>query len=276
MSENLEFSPAADDVPASDGVSAATGVSGATSMVENEAPILEVVRLEKSFKVGGGRLLQVLRGADLAVQRGEIVAIMGESGSGKSTLLHVLGLLDTPTAGEVRFNGENAAYLSDRERARIRNREIGFVFQLYYLVPELTALENVYLPSLIRYSMLAWRGERHAVKERARELIEAVGLTARAKHRPHQLSGGESQRVALARALMHRPGVVLCDEPTGNLDPSTKGGIQKLLVDLNQHEGQAFVVVTHDRRLAAMAHRVLEIRKDGLLHQIDSSGWADA
>lgn len=262
MSENLEFSPAADGASA--------------SAAANASPILEVTNLEKSFKVGDSGLLQVLRGVDLAVHRGEMVSIMGESGSGKSTLLHLMGLLDSPTAGEVRFHGANAAYLGDRERARIRNREIGFVFQLYFLVPELNALENVYAPSLIRYPVMAWRRERRAVKERAAELLESVGLTPRMKHRPHQLSGGECQRVALARALMHRPGVVLCDEPTGNLDPSTKGGVEELFVELNQREGQAFVIVTHDRKLAARAHRVLKIRKDGVLHQIDPNDWKNA
>jgi lipoprotein-releasing system ATP-binding protein len=257
MSENLEFSPATDAAPP----------------VESETPILEVSGLKKSFKVGGGRMLEVLKGIDFAVRSGEIVSIMGESGSGKSTLLHLMGLLDSPTEGEIRFHGENAAYLSDREKARIRNREIGFVFQLYFLVPELTALENVYAPSLIRHSTLRWRGERKAVKERALELIEAVGLTDRMKHRPHQMSGGECQRVALARALMHKPGVVLCDEPTGNLDPATKGGVEELFLKLNESERQAFVIVTHDRKLAARADRVLRIRKDGLLHEIDPSDW---
>ena len=249
MSENLDFVPA--DTAAAE---------------EHGSPILEAIHLRKSFKVGGGGRLEVLRGVDFRVSAGEIVAITGESGSGKSTLLHLLGLLDTPTDGEVRFDGQNAAYLSDRDRARIRNQEIGFVFQLYFLVPELTALENVFTPSLIRHSVSAWWGRRHEARERARELLEVVGLTDRAGHRPHQLSGGESQRVALARALMHRPGVVLCDEPTGNLDPATKGGIHQLILDLNRREGQAFVIVTHDRNLAALAGRTLEIRKDGCLH----------
>ncbi|MBN2490228.1 MAG: ABC transporter ATP-binding protein [Planctomycetes bacterium] len=232
------------------------------------APILEAVGLRKSFRTGGGGRLEVLKGVDFKVHPGEIVAITGESGSGKSTLLHLLGLLDTPTDGEVRFHGTNAAYLGDRDRARIRNQEIGFVFQLYFLVPELTALENVFTPSLIRHSVAAWWGKRRAAREHAMALLERVGLAARAGHRPHQLSGGESQRVALARALMHRPGVVLCDEPTGNLDPGTKGGIHELILDLNRREGQAFVIVTHDRHLSALAGRTLEIRKDGRLHPV--------
>jgi len=261
MSETLEFSPRDEARPA-----------GRTGSPEGP-PILEAIGLHKSFKVGGGGRLEVLRGVDLRVRRGEIVAIMGESGAGKSTLLHLLGLLDTPTDGEVRFHGQNAAYLSDRDKARIRNREIGFVFQLYFLVPELTALENVFTPSLIRHSMAAWWKRRDEARRRAHELLKVVGLEERARHRPYQLSGGESQRVALARALMHHPGVVLCDEPTGNLDPATKGGVHELILDLNRREGQAFVIVTHDQNLAGLAHRVLEIRKDGRLHP--ATGEAD-
>jgi len=219
--------------------------------------ILEAVNLHKSYKVADGRRLEVLRGIDLRIRPGEIVAVTGESGSGKSTLLHLLGLLDTPTDGEVRFHGRNAAYLGDREKARIRNREIGFVFQLYFLIPELTSLENIYAPSLIQNSVLRWRSRRGAARERAQELLELVGLKDRATHRPAQLSGGECQRVALARALMHRPGVVLCDEPTGNLDPATKGGIHDLILDLNRTHGQAFIIVTHDRNLSSLADRLM-------------------
>ena len=259
MNETLDFSPA----------SAGEAASG-------PAVLLEAVNLHKSFRVGDSSRLEVLRGVDFRIHRGEIAAIMGESGSGKSTLLHLLGLLDTPTDGEVRFHERNAAYLNDRDRARIRNRDLGFVFQLYFLVPELTALENVFTPSLIQYSMLGWWRHRREVRERAGSLLETVGLQDRASHRPHQLSGGECQRVALARALMHRPGVVLCDEPTGNLDPSTKGGIHELILDLNQREQQAFIVVTHDQKLASLAHCVYEIRKDGKLHSVaDASPASD-
>lgn len=225
--------------------------------------VLTVSSLRRAFPVAGGGSLDVLNGIDLEIRAGEIVAIIGQSGAGKSTLLHLMGLLDTPTAGEVCFEGRNVAYLTDRERARIRNRAIGFVFQMYYLIPELTALENVFLPAMIQRSVIGWPGARGKARARATELLAAVGLSERTTHRPSQLSGGESQRVALARALMHRPDVVLCDEPTGNLDPSTKDGIHELIVRLNRDENQTFVLVTHDPSLTQLAHRVLEIGADG-------------
>lgn len=256
MSDTLDFTPH-DEAPQ-------TEMPGSGAL----PPLLEAVNLHKSYKVADGRRLEVLRGIDLQVRSGEIVAITGESGSGKSTLLHLLGLLDTPTDGEVRFSGRNAAYLGDREKAYIRNRGIGFVFQLYFLIPELTSLENIYTPSLIQNSVLRWRSRRGAARKRATELLEVVGLKDRATHRPGQLSGGECQRVALARALMHEPGVVLCDEPTGNLDPATKGGIHDLILDLNRTHGQAFVIVTHDRNLTSLSHRIMEIQKDGRLHSV--------
>lgn len=236
------------------------------------APLLEAVNLHRSYPVGGGGVLEVLRGVHLQVWPGEIVVIVGESGAGKTTLLHLLGLLDTPTEGEVRFRGRNVAYLPDRERARIRNREVGFVFQDYFLVPELTALENVCLPALIRHTAAGWLRARREARARAAALLEAVGLGERRHHRPHQLSGGECQRVAIARALFHRPGVVLCDEPTGNLDPRTKGGIHALLLRLHREAGQTFVIVSHDANLAALARRVYEIRRDGRLYPWDGSG----
>lgn len=226
-------------------------------------PIFEVQDLKRRFPVVGGGHLDVLNGVSFSVQAGEIVAIVGQSGAGKSTLLHLLGLLDTPNGGEIRFDGANVAYYSDRQRATIRNREIGFVFQMYHLLQELNALENVYLPSLIRHGIFRWGGKKKAARERARFLLDAVGLSARHAHRPNQLSGGECQRVALARALMHRPRIVLCDEPTGNLDLGTKEGIHDLIVEMNQRENQAFVLVTHDPSLTRLAHRVLEITTAG-------------
>jgi len=267
MSETLDRTPL--EEPGRSPGSSAGGETKPVGMpTPGETVLLESVNLQKSFQVGGGHQLEVLRGVDIQIHSREILAITGESGSGKSTLLHLLGLLDTPTDGEVRFQGKNVAYLNDREKARIRNRGIGFVFQLYFLVPELTSLENVFTPSLIENSVVKWWGKKREARERAEELLKVVGLKDRLHHVPGQLSGGECQRVALARALMHKPSVVLCDEPTGNLDPATKGGVHDLILELNRREDQAFVVVTHDKNLSNLAHRTLVIEKDGRLHQV--------
>ncbi len=224
-----------------------------------ERPVVLSARgIAKSYKVGGSRL-EVLRGVDLEVREGEVLAILGKSGCGKSTLLHVLGWLDRADAGEVHYEGKDRNRLTAAERARLRNRLMGFVFQFYHLMPELSALENVLLPTMIRDGRAAWRSGRAASVERARSLLAMVGLEARTHHRPAQLSGGERQRVAIARALQNEPRFLLCDEPTGNLDARTAEEVRALLWDLNRRQGQTMVIVTHDERLAAEAHRAVRL-----------------
>jgi lipoprotein-releasing system ATP-binding protein len=220
--------------------------------------VLSARGLEKRYRVGGGTL-QVLSGVDLDVREGEILAILGKSGCGKSTLLHVLGWLDGPDQGIVEYEGRDRARLPAQERARLRNVVMGFVFQFYHLLPELTALENVLVPAMIRHGPGAWRTARRAETERATDLLTTVGLAARIGHRPSQLSGGERQRVAIARALQNRPRFLLCDEPTGNLDGKTAEDVRTLLWDLNREERQTILVVTHDERLAAQADRVVHL-----------------
>ncbi len=229
--------------------------------------------LHKSYRVGG-RPLHVLKGVDLEVCEGEILAIVGKSGGGKSTLLHVLGMLDRADQGQIVFEGRDRAALGAAERARLRNQAIGFVFQFYHLLPELTALENVLLPAMIRHGGAAWRRERGAARERARALLALVGLGDRAHHRPAQLSGGERQRVAIARALENQPRLLLCDEPTGNLDGRTARDVQTLLWGLNERQRQTMIVVTHDERLAEEATRVLHL-DDGRIRERSTPGVED-
>jgi lipoprotein-releasing system ATP-binding protein len=227
-------------------------------------PLLEVHDVAKSFRIGG-ETLQVLQGVDFDLAEGEILAIVGQSGSGKSTLLHQIGLLDKPDRGSVVYKGVHMP-LTGAQAAFARNRTFGFVFQFYHLLPEFTALENVLMPALILRSWLSWRAARRELRERARSLLERVGLGARMRHRPPQLSGGERQRVAIARALMNQPPILLCDEPTGNLDRRTAEGVRELLWDLNRTERQSMIVVTHDAGIAGQAHRTLTLvdgRLDG-------------
>lgn len=219
--------------------------------------VIEARGLVKTFEEGG-RTLEVLRGIDFDVGTGDSIAIIGASGSGKTTLLQLLGGLDDPTSGSVLVSGENMHALGHAERGRLRNRALGFVYQFHHLLPEFSALENVAMPLLVR-------GARPGEAERsAAELLERVGLGERLHHRPGQLSGGERQRTAIARALVTRPGAVLADEPTGNLDRPTGQRVFDLLLELNASLGTSLVVVTHDAEIAARMRGVLEL-KDGLL-----------
>jgi lipoprotein-releasing system ATP-binding protein len=221
------------------------------------------VGLAKSYRLGR-TTLEVLKGVSFDVSPSEFVCIVGASGSGKSTLLHLLGLLDEPDAGDVWLHGVAAADLPRRRRNRIRCRDVGFVFQFYHLLGELTVLENVLLPAMVDTPPRRWLGRRKQLRDRAREVIEEVGLADRIRHRPKELSGGERQRVAIARALMNRPTILLADEPTGNLDSKTGSQIMKLLRRYNERHGQTTVMVTHDRALADEATRTL-VMKDGVL-----------
>jgi len=221
-------------------------------------PVLEARKLAKTYREGALET-PVFADLDLAIAPGEAVAIIGASGVGKSTLLHLLGGLDTPSAGEVRVAGQAMAVLSDAERGRLRNRALGFVYQFHHLLPEFTALENVMLPLLVRGEPPA------AALPPARALLEQVGLGHRLGHKPGELSGGERQRCAVARALVTRPACVLGDEPTGNLDETSAATVFALMLELNRAQGTALVMVTHDRRLARRLDRVLELR-GGRLH----------
>ena len=202
--------------------------------------------------------LQVLKGVDVHIHAGEIVTIAGSSGAGKSTLLHILGTLDLPDAGEVELNGKRIDVLRGKSLAALRNRHIGFVFQFHHLLPEFTALENVCIPGWIA------RTPRRVVEERGRQLLERLGLSDRADHKPGALSGGEQQRVAVARALVNKPSIVMADEPTGNLDSANARELHKWFFKLREEFGQTFLIVTHNEELAAMSDRVLHM-KDGLI-----------
>ena len=244
--------------------------SGATGIAvqEDPAPVVAAVDVVRSYGSGDSRV-DALRGVTFSVTPGEFVAIVGPSGSGKSTLLHLLGALDRPSSGTMRFFGRNVAELSDAELAVLRNREIGFVFQQFQLLPRTSAVANVALPLLYRGTS---RAER---RDRAIASLEAVGLAHRLDHRPNQLSGGEQQRVAIARALVTQPNLLLADEPTGNLDTKTGAEIIRLLHAVNAEHGCALVVITHDLEVAAQAPRQIRLR-DGLLEEPAPPGPAPA
>ncbi|MBB5061950.1 putative ABC transport system ATP-binding protein [Granulicella mallensis] len=225
----------------------------------SSSSMIVVESLRKSLRTGT-TTVEILKGIDFTIDKGEFAAIMGASGSGKSTLLGLLAGLDNPTSGNVHLNGTAISYLPEDKLAKLRGRTIGFVFQSYQLIPTLTALENVLLP----YELNDESGDRKAGLERARQLLVSVGLESRLDHYPVQLSGGEQQRVALARAFILRPPIVLADEPTGNLDTSNGKHVLDLLLQLNHAEGTTLVLVTHDPALADYATRVITLR-DGLV-----------
>jgi lipoprotein-releasing system ATP-binding protein len=216
--------------------------------------MLRATQLEKSY----GRL-KVLKGVDLEVSRGEVVAIVGASGAGKSTLLHILGTLDTPDKGQLTIHDQNIFSMSARPLAAFRNKSIGFVFQFHNLLPEFSALENVSIPALIRNP-----ADEAAIKTRATELLTMLGVGDRAHHKPSELSGGEQQRTAVARALINAPDIILADEPSGNLDSKNALELHKLFFQLRDQMRQTFIIVTHNEELSKMADRRIEL-KDGVV-----------
>lgn len=220
--------------------------------------LLKAEGIHKKYR-NGNKDLEVLKGIGLSIDKSEIVAIIGPSGAGKSTLLHILAGLDTPCKGKVNFDGTDLYGLSDEKRAFVRNRKMGFVFQYYHLMPEFSAMENIIMPAMISRGRSS-RDKRISAK--AKFLIEEIGIKRRAGHKPSQLSGGEAQRVAIARALINEPEIVFCDEPTGNLDSENAGLILKLIRGLNRDAGQAFLMVTHNEKVAGFADRILHI-EDG-------------
>lgn len=224
----------------------------------NDKAVLSCRNLGKSYEEGPEKVV-VLHNLQLELQAGERVAIVGTSGSGKSTLLNLLGGLDTPSAGSVWLAGEELSALNERDRGLLRNRALGFVYQFHHLLAEFTALENVCMPLLIGKASIA------EAKARATALLERVGLGHRLSHKPAELSGGERQRVAIARALVNRPGLVMLDEPTGNLDQHTAQGIQELMLELSQSLNTAFLVVTHDVGLARQMDRTLKLDEGQLV-----------
>jgi len=220
--------------------------------------LLELAHISKSYpSPGSGPVVEVLRDISLQLDAGEAAAVIGPSGSGKSTLLNIMGALDRPTAGVIRLDGRDIAGLAGKELAAIRNRQIGFIFQLHHLLPQCTVLENVMIPTLTGRTT-------DADRERARQLLGRAGLGRRLGHRPGQLSGGECQRVAVVRALINRPKLLLADEPTGSLDHAAAADLGRLLLELNREEGVALVLVTHSLELASRLPRTLELR-DGQL-----------
>ena len=218
--------------------------------------LIDIKQITRDFPLGQ-EIVKVLKGIDLLINKGEYVALMGPSGSGKSTLMNLLGCLDTPTAGSYMLNGKDVSNMSDDELAEIRNKEIGFVFQTFNLLPRTTALENVALP------MVYAGASKSARKERAEEVLADVGLADRMDHKPNQLSGGQRQRVAVGRALVNKPSIILADEPTGNLDSKTSLEIMDLFDDIHA-QGNTVIIVTHEEDIALHAHRIIRLR-DGMI-----------
>ncbi|MCQ2111106.1 MAG: ABC transporter ATP-binding protein [Bacteroidaceae bacterium] len=211
--------------------------------------MIELKEIRKSFGE-----LQVLKGIDLKVEDGEVVSIVGPSGAGKTTLLQIMGTLDKPDSGKILFDGNDITELSSRKLAAFRNSHIGFVFQFHQLLPEFSAIENIMIPALISGT------SQHDAEKRATELLDLLGLSQRASHRPSELSGGEKQRIAVARALVNRPDIILADEPSGSLDSRNKEELHKLFFDLRDELGQTFIIVTHDEGLASITDRTIKLR----------------
>ena len=222
--------------------------------------------LTKEFQMGG-TVLKVLKGVNLELQRGQIAAIIGKSGAGKSTLLHIFGMLDRPSSGRLVFNGEELGNKSDDVLAAFRNKTIGFIFQFHHLLPEFNALENVLMPAII-----AGNNKKNST-ERAKYLLDRVGLSERLTHRPGELSGGELQRVAVARALINEPALILADEPSGNLDQANSEMLHDLIWGLAREDNLTFVIVTHDMSLAERADRILHLT-DGIMEEIDHGSFS--
>ncbi|GAB6053796.1 ABC transporter ATP-binding protein [Magnetospira thiophila] len=225
--------------------------------MNDTSPILELRGIQRTF-VQGERILEVLRGANLTIREGEIVALVGPSGAGKSTLLHIAGLLERADGGEILIDGHDCAQFNDEQRTRLRRTDLGFVYQYHYLLPEFSALENIVIPQRIADLPLA------EAQQRAQQLLHMMGLEERAEHRPARLSGGEQQRVAIARALANAPRLLLADEPTGNLDPHTAGHVFDMLLKLCRGAGLAALIATHNPALAARMDRTISL-EDGLL-----------
>lgn len=227
--------------------------------IRNSRPALLAARgLKKSYRKGK-LVVPVLKGVDFQIEPGGFVAVVGQSGCGKSTLLHLLGALDVPDSGEIQFGGSRIDNLGPRGRDALRNQQFGMIFQFYHLLPELSALENVLAPIMIRYGVWSYFRQRRAHVERARELLGLVGLGHRLTHKPREMSGGEMQRAAIARALIAQPKLLLADEPTGNLDQKTGGEILTLLRKLNAEQGLTIVMVTHDQAIARQADRTVRL-----------------
>jgi predicted ABC-type transport system involved in lysophospholipase L1 biosynthesis ATPase subunit len=229
--------------------------------MSSDAPLLKLDQVSKRYEAAAGvEPVRVLRDVSLELGRGESIAIIGPSGSGKSTLLNIIGTLDRPSSGSVRLAGQDLSQLDDLQLARVRNRQIGFIFQLHHLLPQCTVLENVLVPTLAS----ADDALRNGAVARARKLLDRVGLGARCSHRPGQLSGGERQRVAVVRALINQPKLLLADEPTGALDHTSATALGQLLLDLEREEGVTLIVVTHSLELAQRIGRVFELREGRL------------
>ncbi|MFQ5735093.1 MAG: ABC transporter ATP-binding protein [Planctomycetaceae bacterium] len=238
----------------------AVQVASPNATVKMPTPQIAAVSLEKAYRKGQHRI-PVLRGVDFTVRRGEFVSVIGKSGSGKSTLLHLMGLLDAPDVGEVQLDGQRIDDLPVKTRDELRNRVFGFIFQAYHLLPELSLLENVLSPLMIRHSTWSYWKRRAEFKRRAKEIIDQVGLSHRLRHKPSELSGGEMQRAAIARALVARPQILLADEPTGNLDNDSGREVIDVLHSLNDREGLTIIVVTHDATVAAVAQRTVKLHE---------------